>query len=321
MPQTFLQENATVDLLNISNKTNERACIMAHTREIARMQNRWADYQPISCTTYFQCSNCKTWCYKGKCDVACGHWHLLQMTSDEKTGLRNNDKTASINLVDHFNELIPYSNQKVGLVTYQNGINNNYEDHFAGMGSAIRSYLNEGVLSIGFYNESKSIALDLVRMQCEFFGIRTEVVRSMRKMFTTLANRLLSVRPHPHWLHVAHSEGGRIAHDTLQSLSYEARVFCLNHLIVHTYGSIQPIPERMVKEVTNTYARDDIAYSRYGVPFESYEEYKIKVVKSLVKHLFPIPGDHGFLGKTYQEALEENIKDIRNRPGIYNAKN
>lgn len=294
---------------------------MASTREVRQMQNKWGSYNSITFNSYFQCSKCKTWCYKGKCDVACGHWHLLQLTHEEQADLRSNDKTASINLIDHFSELIPnQSNGKVGLVTYQNGINNDYDEDFSNKGNVIRNNVKEGTLCIGLYNKSMSIALDLCRMQCEFFGIRTEVVRCMRKMFTTLANRLHKTWPHPHWLHIAHSEGGRIAHDTLEGLSYETSTFCLNHHIIRTYGSVQPISNRAAKMVLNTYSTHDIAYKQYGAFFKDNTNYKIRLEDSVDKPWMPIPGDHTFFGATYQSALKNNLDDIRNKPGIYDAK-
>lgn len=295
MRQTYIRENETAELLNTPNPMQEKACIIASAQEICQMQNTWGNFKSINCISYFKCSKCKTWCYKGQCNVACGHWHLLQLNKEEQADLRNNEKTASINLLDHFQELIPgHSNGKVGLVTYQNGINNKYDDHFAEMGEWIKSHLQEGVLCIGLYNQSKSIIPDLLRMQCEFFGIRTEIVRCMRKMFASLANRLSQIRPRPHWLHIAHSEGGKIVHDTLTGLPFEAMQYCLRHLIVDTYGSIQPIPLRAAKQISNTYSNRDIAYKQYGVHYENIEGYEIEVVESLEKNTFLVPGDQHF---------------------------
>lgn len=90
-------------------------------------------------------------------------------------------------MIDHFSELVPnHAGGKVGLVSYQNGIINTYADDFGAMGETIKALLPEGPLCIGFYNTSSTIIPDLARLQCEFYGIRTVVVRSSRKMFTTL---------------------------------------------------------------------------------------------------------------------------------------
>lgn len=323
MTETFVREN-DVELLHIPKPFNEKACIMAKTKDVyQKMQNRWEKYASIDCISYFKCSKCKSWCYKGKCKVSCDHWHKLRLTSGEQTNFANNENTASINLLDHLGELIPAnSNGKVGLVTYQNGINNNYEDHFSEMGKSIKSHLKEGVLCIGLYNQSNIVVpLDLLRMQCEFLGIRTEVVRSMRKMFASLAYRLAKIRPHPHWMHIAHSEGGRIVHDTLNGIPYNEQVFCQNQLIVLTYGSIQPVIKKSAKITVNTYSSADIAYKEYGTQCEGSSSYEIKVVRSLEKPFLPVPGDHGFLSATYQKALFDDIKVIRDFPGIYDAKN
>ncbi|MCE5316245.1 MAG: hypothetical protein LLG04_02640 [Parachlamydia sp.] len=312
---------AVKETLKISNKVQEKACIMAFTKEIQGIQNSWGSFKTIICTAYFQCSSCKTWCYKGKCSVSCGHWHLLQFTSEESADLARNKDKASINLMDHFQELVPnHSRGKVGLVTYQNGINNTYADDFNEMGETIKSFIPEGPLCVGFYNQSSTIVPDLARLQCEFFGVRTEVVRSTRKMFTTLTNRLRVINPHPLWLHICHSEGGLIAHDTLGGLEYGTSVFCQNHLLVHTYGAVQPIPKRAAKIALNTYATHDIAYRMYGVKYENRSDYEINVVSSEEKPSFIVPGDHGFLGSTYPIALKRNMNQIREKFSIYDAK-
>lgn len=68
------------ETLTLSNKAQEKACIMAFAKDIQAVQGRWASYKTIPCTAYFHCSSCKSWCYKAYCNVSCGHWHLLQFT-------------------------------------------------------------------------------------------------------------------------------------------------------------------------------------------------------------------------------------------------
>ncbi|MCE5316329.1 MAG: hypothetical protein LLG04_03070 [Parachlamydia sp.] len=312
---------AVYEKLNISNRTQEKACIMAFTKHIREVQCKWGCYDTIDCTAYFQCSSCKDWCYKGRCSVSCGHWHLLQFTFEENAAFSRNQETASINLIDHFQELVPMNAwSKVGLVTYQNGINNDYFDDFFKMGKTIKSFIKEGPLCIGLYNQSRTIGLDLARLQCEFYGIPTEVIRSNRKMYTTFVNRLRITNLHPLWLHICHSEGGLIAHKTLEGLDYNASVFCQNHLIMHTYGAVKPIPKKAAKIALNTYATHDIAYHTYGAYYKNQPGYEINVVDSKEKPYSPIPGDHGFLGATYPGALSVNLDKIRERHKIYDAK-
>ena len=147
-------------------------------------------------------------------------------------------------------------------------------------GRKLQIHLNpEQPLCIGFYNKSKSIAIDLFRLQCEFYGCRTEIVRSTRKMFSTIVGRLKRYYSHPNWLHIAHSEGGLIARDTLAGLSYETNGYCQNHLVVHTYGSVQPIAKQAAKAVINFYTSHDIAYRQYGVNYEKNDNFEITVMK------------------------------------------
>ena len=60
--------------------------------------------------------------------IACGYWDKLKFTPEEK-------QKGFFNLLDHFNELIPNQN-KIGLVTFQNGIGNSEKD-FREMGNSI----------------------------------------------------------------------------------------------------------------------------------------------------------------------------------------
>lgn len=122
------------------------------------------------------------------------------------------------------------------------------------------------------------------------------------------------------WLHICHSEGGLIAHDTLSGLEWGTSIFCQNHLLVHTYGSVQPIARRSAKEARNTYSTHDIAYRLYGARYEKNSDYEIMVVNSKEKPISPIPGDHGFLGSTYPSALKDNIDRIRRKFPIYDSK-
>ncbi len=142
----------------------------------------------------------------------------------------------------------------------------------------------------------------------------------MRKMFSTIIDRLKRNYSHPNWLHIAHSEGGLIARDTLAGLSFETSRYTKNHLIVHTYGSVQPIAKHEAEIAVNFYASHDIAYQQYGIKYEKNDNYTIKVVDSKNPPFLPIPGDHSFLGATYPGVLETNMRNLRDEVGFFNAK-
>ena len=297
----------------------ERAWIKVSTKDILERSNRWGvkNNKIIESPIYFHCSTHNKWGYEGQCLISCGHWHRLKLTLEEK-------EQPYINLIDFFTDLFSYdAHQKIGLVTFQNGINNNYDEDFLDMGESIIGHLApESPLVIGIYNQSKTLVPDYFRMQGEFCGCRTEVVRSNRKLFSVLSKRLVNHTHHPDWLHMAHSEGGLIAHDTLTGLSLETSAYCLNHLIIHTYGSVKPIAERAAKSVINFYSPYDIAYNHYGFLYEDLSGYKIKLPETppAKKPLFPIPGDHAFMGETYQEMLKINIEALKDIPGFYDGK-
>ncbi len=63
----------------------ERAWIKVSTKDILERSNRWGENNTfIESTSYFHCSTHNKWGYEGKCLISCGHWHRLQLTSEEK---------------------------------------------------------------------------------------------------------------------------------------------------------------------------------------------------------------------------------------------
>lgn len=83
------------------------------------------------------------------CIASCGFWHKIKPTPREIT-------TGYIRLFDHLHELVPKpgpnSGNKIAFFTFQNGINNNFDD-FLRMGQAILTNLPEKPLCLGIYKQ------------------------------------------------------------------------------------------------------------------------------------------------------------------------
>lgn len=173
-------------------------------------------------------------------------------------------KNNKINLLDHLNLLLPSPNfSKIGLFTFQNGIQNAFSD-FEKMGNEILSHLRKQghPLCMGFYNATNGVFYgsyyDLLRLNDQW-SLNPHSVVLLRQLIFTLAGIL------PRnilWAHIAHSEGGLIANQVLTTEEYklgrEQFDFIKRRLITLTYGAVAPVPN-IVLEAINTYSYDDIA--------------------------------------------------------------
>ena len=153
--------------------------------------------------------------------------------------------------------------QKIGLITFQNGIQNTFDD-FKDMGLSILNKLPfyKG-LAIGLYNSTKGIvyglAHDYIRLNNEWY-LNEKSILVFRQLISTLTNCLPK---HALWTHIAHSEAGLIANQVIGfetnplPFSDEIKKFMKERLITLTYGAVAPVPNH-VKLAINTYSRDDV---------------------------------------------------------------
>lgn len=193
---------------------------------------------------------------------------------------------GSVNIIDHLSELVSDGNLKnktIGLVTYQNGINNSLKE-FRQKEEMIIGNLPEGPLSIGLFNPSQGTALslglavlaDLVRL-LEEWVYNVDTLCCTWRMFATFADHLPN-HSNFFWVHIAHSEGGLLANLVLtdRSNTTDQKNFYKNHLITLTYGAVAPISNFDAFLPTNTYSSEDITKSTYGEKFHGKGGYVIK---------------------------------------------
>jgi hypothetical protein len=191
------------------------------------------------------------------CQISCGSLYKL----------KNCVRGKVIDLFEHLDRLLPKFTKCIGLVTFQNGIQNNLED-FKKMGKSILAKLPENPLCIGLYNGTNGVGYgiidDLDRLNDEWH-LNTASVIILRQMVATLARLLPFINPEILWLHIAHSEGGLIANEVLTTQCYNLTEqyfgiagFLKRQLIMASYGSVAPIPN-LIHFAINTYSRDDVA--------------------------------------------------------------
>lgn len=194
------------------------------------------------------------------CAVASSNWHKL-----------GEIKTETINIMEHLDKLLPlesksYHKERIGLVTFQNGMANK-QSSFIESAKSVFDHFKEAPLCIGLYNptffQSVPLPTDMARFPSEK-TFNKSAVFSLCQMMRTLADLLPKINPNLFWAHFAHSEGGLIANAALEVCEDEwffrdAQKYLKNNLITATYGAVKPIPNDYTKYSINTYSKHDIA--------------------------------------------------------------
>lgn len=217
----------------------------------------------------------KAFSFNGKvevpCRIACGSLYTLKDVITEDV----------VNILDYLDHLIPpRTNKCVGVVTFQNGIQNTEKD-FEKMGESIIAKFKEqqvNPLCIGLYNATNGAPINIIEDFERLFNewdLNAQSIITFRQMIVTLARTLPQ---HVLWTHIAHSEAGLIAHEVFTSDAFnlskqnlslkdvnsrqiatytDIKGFCKRQLITLAYGAVGPIPNSVLS-ATNNYATEDI---------------------------------------------------------------
>lgn len=243
----------------------------------------------------------------------CGHWNKLQFTPQER-------QTGSVNIVDHFQELMPSEGSCIALVTMGNGITTSLKE-FNENAQSVSNMLVEGTLMIGLHNPSEGVVSDIRRTFKEQKGKDTPTVVRTRQFMVAISDILYKINPDLLWLHNAHSEGGVITYNAIKGMTDDQKARLKEQLYILGVAPARPLPLEFGKGVTNIYSNQDWITGRYGKKFLNDPNYDIKFVKCrskfLERSLYAV--DHAFLGTTYQEEQERFISDMRMQRGFYDG--
>ncbi|MCE5316757.1 MAG: hypothetical protein LLG04_05260 [Parachlamydia sp.] len=245
------------------------------------------------------------------CFVASEHWMKLDVKSTQ----------SKVNLFDYLPQLIGQNSDCIGLITFQNGIANSYED-FRKMGASIISHLPQVILCIGLYNPSQGVVQDAINLGNELeLPNDTQIVGETRQMFINIIDHFLRLKIKARWIHIAHSKAGFIANLAIRGIQdkrgqspSDSRIkFMKEQLIVSTFGAVMPIARKFVREAYNVYSEADKAAGGFGKAYIKDKDYDIVFVKSrekeIVKNQFE--GDHAFIAETYKFHLHEFLINYR----------
>jgi RHS repeat-associated protein len=244
-----------------------------------------------------------------------GNWSQLRFTPEEL-------KAGKINLLDHMHEILPKDGAMVGIMTFQNGIMTSLSE-YKKMAETITEKVPERTLLIGLYNPSYGVTIDGNRLAIELRGEQdTSIVALSRQFYSAVGTSISKVNPNLLWLHMAHSEAGIILERAQEGMTQEQKDILKRQLYTLTYGAVHPISNDVTYRAINTYSKKDKATLRYAKDFIGLTSYDIREVECLSSRSEWSVwwADHAFLGKTYQDALENNIEKIRREHRFYENK-
>ncbi len=237
-------------------------------------------------------------------------WERIQYTPEEQ-------KEGKINILDHLHELVPKEGSLVGLVTFQNGMWNSFEDHKKSCQS-IKNSLPEGPLFVGNHNPSLGLK-HLGQVKRERRGKDTEITTHTLQWLTTTLNVVHPINPDLVWLHFSHSEGTLILSNAIDRMTPDQHATLEHHFYSVSFGGAKPVSTEHTLNAVNYYSKRDFITKRFARDYLNDERYHIEYVKSQApwyeKMLF-IP-DHGILGRTYQITKDKTIKKIEREFDFY----
>ena len=246
--------------------------------------------------------------------VSCGHWHKLQFTPQER-------ETGTVNIVEHFHELVPKEGRMIGLITMQNGICTSKEDLGRNIQS-VTSMIPEGTLTVGMYNPTQGMMNDCKRVFRERQGKDTPIVVRTRQMMVAISETLKKINPDLLWLHVAHSEGGLIGNNAIEGMTEDQRGLIQQQLYYLGIGPAKPAPLDYGYRVTNIYSKQDFITGWFALKYANDPKYDVQFVpcKSAWSDRTGYFADHGYLGGTYQQSQDLYLGRLRKKEGFYNGK-
>ncbi len=222
--------------------------------KISHYDSRYKPIPAVACLASPEGRNCTV---QTPCFVAGGNklFQLLKKTQ------------SKIDLMEHLDDLLPRSGRGIGLVTCQNGIQNSINDFEDMCRSILDKLALEKPLFIGLYNKTHG---KIVNIKSDLFRLKNEWVLNpissltLRQLFYTMGKRLSDIRPYMSWLHIAHSEGVRIAYNCLSKsewgLANQSSRTLQRQLIIASYGGLDVIRNSQVKQAINNYSVKDITF-------------------------------------------------------------
>lgn len=246
--------------------------------------------------------------------IFCGYLHKLKFTPEELS-------VGTINILDHFNELIPKEGTCMGLITLLNGIKTGRKD-LKNMCFSLQDKIQENTLLLGIHNPSWGTFLDADRLADELAKEETPIVANTRQILSALLQGIHKVNPEMLWLHIAHSEGSLITQNAAETMTPEEQTLLQQHFYFLTLGGPAPISKKLAFGGINIYSEKDHVAQWYAKHFFNNPDYDISVIPCISPKGEWSGGiaDHAFMGSTYQTALTNDMRELSTKFGFYDGK-
>lgn len=247
--------------------------------------------------------------------VSCGHWNKLQFTQDEW-------KKGTVNIADHFQELVPHEGRTIGLLTGQNGICTSPYGLRQNMLSTTKM-VPEGTLTIALYNPTEGPFRDCIRFCRQSAGKDTPTVVTTRQFLIAVSDNLYKINSQLLWLHIAHSEAGLIYNNACKGMTPDQQSKLNQQINVFGLGPGEPVPLEFGYETRNVYSNQDFFTMWFALKHRNNPKYDIRFVpcRSKWSERTGYIADHAFLGGTYQSEQMKYIRELRKTYGFYGTKN
>jgi RHS repeat-associated protein len=218
------------------------------------------------------------------------------------------------NLLNHFHEIVPKDSNKIGLVTFQNGINTSFSE-FVEHCKLIYNKIPNGTPLIGIHNKSEGVRKDTKRAIKALQTKKPNDKAIQTGLFTgIIADLMGDVQSESFWIHIPHSEAGGLFNLGFVALTEKQKEIMRNQLIVLAIAPSIPIAKDSCYEAVNVYSKKDFFTGFNIILYKHQSDYKIKPVKSTSSRseYSAFLADHAFNGTTYQDQITRKLREIQN---------
>jgi RHS repeat-associated protein len=240
--------------------------------------------------------------------VISGDFHKIKFTPEEK------GKNVS-NLIKHFNEIIPKEENKIGLVTFQNGINTSFKEFLDHCG-LIYEKIPEGTTFIGIHNKSLGLLKDIHRARKEMKKNLTTKKAIETGQFTgIIADCFGEIQSSSFWVHIPYSEGGALFNLGYTTLTENQKQLMKNQLIVFAIAPATPIAKDRCYESISIFSNKDWITGKSAKKFLNDPGYNLNYTHCLAKRkeMTAFFTDHSFSSPTYQMKLDTKFSELKSR--------
>ena len=251
-------------------------------------------------------------------------------------------KAQNIGLSRLLQDLTPTGGQGIGFGAYLNGICCSFEE-FKQRSFFIAGQLPPEVPFVGIYTQTHGLVKDLGSTFLDIARCETPEAIATRQFLHVLGDSVLKVNENLSALLIPHSRGAAILNAALEGMDSGKREAFRENLLIIGIAPAIPLAREYAKEAINLYSETDIITGTMGRFYDAIEEdgkkkYDIRFLPTLKKVNLKIPfgypdhvdlystpaclsfslkmPEHGMMARTYQKAVEKNIRNFKNKYGF-----